>query len=97
MLFNWNSALHGRCLVSALSNAEMISVIFTWGEIQDDLSVEYRIKSDSNQGEKQQVEFAARIAMAHFDNCKQTENGLMNLAVDASSKFFTGEFPAPLN
>ena len=96
MLFNWSTSIHGPCLVSSLAGPDSVSVIFAWGKKEDGSSVEYRIAHIGTGDERQRLDRATRLAMGHFEGVDLHETGLINLAVDSSSKNFVGVMPAPV-
>jgi hypothetical protein len=96
MLFNWSTKFHGACVVSSLAGAKSVSVIFAWGKKADGYSVEYRIADLDTDDERQRLDRATRLAMGHFSNTFTNQTGLINLAVDSTSKAFEGAIPEPL-
>ena len=97
MLFNWETKFHGRCLVSSSASVENVSVIIAWGTEIDGFSVEYRIANLDSDGERQRVDRATRLAMGHFERMSIHQTGLINLAVDSTSRSFAGPMPAPVH
>lgn len=96
MLFNWETALHGPCLVNSCASHGVISVIIAWGKEVDGCSLEYRIAHLACEDERKRLDHATRLAMWHFDHMQCHQTGLINLAIDSTSQLFTGPMPEPL-
>lgn len=96
MLFNWETKFHGRCLVSSLAGVENSSVIIAWGTEIDGYSVEYRITHLDSDNEQRRLDRATRLAMGHFERISSHQTGLINLAINSSSRSFTGPLPEPV-
>ena len=97
MLFNWETEFHGRCLVSSSATVDIVSVIIAWGTEIVGYSVEYRIAHLDFDDERQRVDRATRLAMGHFERMSSHQTGLINLAIDSTSRSFAGQIPEPVH
>lgn len=97
MLFNWETKFHGRCLVSSSASLDGVSVIIAWGTEIDGYSVEYRISHLDGNDERQRLDRATRLAMGHFERMSSHQTGLINLAIDSTSRSFAGPIPEPIH
>jgi len=97
MLFNWETKFHGRCLVSSSAGVGNVSVIIAWGTKIDGYSVEYRIANLDSDDERQRLDRATRLAMGHFERISSHQTGLINLAIDSTSRSFAGPIPEPVH
>ncbi|MDQ2820946.1 MAG: hypothetical protein M3Y65_11225 [Pseudomonadota bacterium] len=77
-------------------DANDVSVIIAWGTEHDGQSVEYRIENVADQNSDERLDRATRYAMGHFDWMPKHSIGLLNLAIDTTSRRFAGPLPSAL-
>ena len=97
MLFNSETKFHGCCLVNFSASVDIVSVIIAWGTEINGYSVEYRIAHLDCDDERQRVDRATRLATGHFERMSSYQTGLINLAIDSTSRSFAGPIPEPVH